>query len=68
MLLYTNKANNVFHVVDEMFGDRDISPVGKSSRASSLPQWAVVADGFVFGDTILVGASLLAIAPAQTTS
>jgi hypothetical protein len=32
MLLYTNKANNVFVLVDEKFGNRDISPVRTHSR------------------------------------
>jgi hypothetical protein len=37
MLLYTNKANNVFDFVDENFGDRDISPAVTPLRASLAP-------------------------------
>jgi len=33
MLLYTNKANNVFDFVDEKFVDRDISAIDDRSHA-----------------------------------
>ena len=47
MLLYTNKANNVFGFVDEKIGFRDISPVKALSRASHAPTGSVS-----FSDTV----------------
>jgi hypothetical protein len=37
MLLYTNKANNVFGIVDEKFGDWDIWPSGGIRRQAGSP-------------------------------
>ncbi|WP_415757129.1 hypothetical protein [Pseudomonas sp. LT1P18] len=43
MLLYTNKANNVFDFVDEKFVDRDISAIEGLKRLAAVLRQAQAA-------------------------